>query len=222
MDRPQGYSEEEKIKILYEKSLRDIRELTTRMESTAAVVQAAAEEVNAGRSESFEKNHELVKKYVQALADFTNKHLAHMAEVNKRADELLDIKIQAGIEELASATRRAREDMRDAILKERNEATVGIRVVVATVVKEEITKIDEAVRTIEPTLNEYASRVGKLISDLDKHAAAANIKIQSARSDAGYVLVNEVNAQLKKLCIATALAGGAGATIVLIISKLVF
>jgi len=148
-----AYSEEEKIKILYEQSLRDIRDLTTRMESTAAVVQAAAAEVNAGRSESFEKNQELVKKYGQQLADFTNKHLACMVEVNNEAAEHLNIKIRAGIDEIASTTRRAREDMRNNTLKERNEATVGIRVVVSTVVKEEINIFIKIAFSGDPFLN---------------------------------------------------------------------
>lgn len=62
-----GHTAEEKIKILYEDSLSDIRELTGRMELMTAAVVAAAQEVNNGKTILHKQNENFLMQQIAAV-----------------------------------------------------------------------------------------------------------------------------------------------------------
>lgn len=87
-----GHTAEEKIKILYEDSLNDIRGLTDRMESLTAAVVAAAETVNAGKATLSRQNEQFlidVKTIKEAVGQIAVKNGAGKEEVKRTVEEVL-------------------------------------------------------------------------------------------------------------------------------------
>jgi len=62
-----GHSAEERIKILYEDSLQEIRELTNRMEAIATSITAAANQINNGKTVMRAESEKLLVKAVEEI-----------------------------------------------------------------------------------------------------------------------------------------------------------
>jgi hypothetical protein len=99
-----GHTAEEKIKILYEDSLADIRELTGRMESFSATVVAAAEKVSNGKSILHGQNEQLlidqVKKIKEAVGQIVGLENNMSAAIVNQTHTLLQ-PVLASIEAVA-------------------------------------------------------------------------------------------------------------------------
>jgi hypothetical protein len=87
-----GHSAEEKIKILYEDSLADIRDLTGRMESMTDAVVAAAEKVNSGKSILHSQNEKFlsdVNKVLVAVEKIAKQNAAEKSVISNAVHEVL-------------------------------------------------------------------------------------------------------------------------------------
>lgn len=87
-----GHSSEEKIKILYEDSLNDIRDLTNRMESMSSAVVSAAEKVAQGKTDLVRQREQFmndVGTIKEAVVKIAGKNDAGKAEVSEAVHEIL-------------------------------------------------------------------------------------------------------------------------------------
>jgi len=87
-----GHSSEEKIKILYEDSLNDIRDLTSRMESMVPAVVSAAEKVAQGKTDLARQREQFmndVGTIKEAVVKIAGKNDAGKAEVSAAVHEIL-------------------------------------------------------------------------------------------------------------------------------------
>lgn len=87
-----GHSSEEKIKILYEDSLNDIRDLTNRMESMSSAVVSAAEKVAQGKTDLVRQREQLmndVDTIKEAVVKIACKNGVGKAEVSAAVHEIL-------------------------------------------------------------------------------------------------------------------------------------
>ena len=66
-----AYSEEEKIKILYEDSLQEIRKVVNQIESVAAIIVAAADTVAGGKQILHSRNEKFLMDQVKHITDAT-------------------------------------------------------------------------------------------------------------------------------------------------------
>lgn len=84
----QGHSTEEKLQIMYEDSLRDIRDLATRMESVAGTINVAVNEFNKGKAGLRAENEKIL--------------MATIAEIKSTANQMSGVQ-----ENIASAAANA-------------------------------------------------------------------------------------------------------------------
>lgn len=87
-----SHTAEEKIKILYEDSLRDVRDLTNRMESMTATLVAATETVTSGKNILFRQNEQLlndINEIKKAAGKIASQNGAKKEDVSAAVHEIL-------------------------------------------------------------------------------------------------------------------------------------
>lgn len=84
-----GHSSEEKIKILYEDSLREIRELSNRITAVGKVVAAAANQLDKRETILREDNERLLLETVETLKVSVNEVIGVQESVNKTATKVV-------------------------------------------------------------------------------------------------------------------------------------
>lgn len=84
-----GHTSEEKIKILYEDSLREIRELSNRITAVGKVVAAAANQLDKRETILREDNERLLLETVETLKGSVNKVIGVQESLNKTATKVV-------------------------------------------------------------------------------------------------------------------------------------
>jgi hypothetical protein len=105
-----GHSAEEKIKILYEDSLKDIHELTGRMETMTEMVVVAAKTVANGKTVLHKQNEaflmDRIKEITTAVAELRGMESAMQLAVKNQADVVIKPLVDSLSEQVKELTKK--------------------------------------------------------------------------------------------------------------------
>lgn len=215
----QGYSEAEKLKLLYADSLEDIRELMERIEAVRISIVEASRAAGEAQLLAFDRNEMQLQNYAQALAKFTNDHAERLSALTQQ---------QIGALQGAGETEQKKFLGYTGSL--RNNLVRDLGATLTKIVETELGKVNAIVHEFGPALAGYSSRIAQLVSDLDRYenraaglvqdaskGASAEAAKQLATATTGHM--GRLYAQLWVFCGVSALVGGFVATAVHVLWK---
>lgn len=194
-----AHSAEEKIKILYEDSLKDIRELTGRMEAISELVVGASQRASEAQVVAFERNEAQLQSYQAALAEQINRLPEALTRVAAGfASELKAIATDQR-ENLIKANQAAITDMQRHALSLRNKVAKDIADDVQKTWRSESNNLAAVVDKYGPALDSYTERVAALTRNLGGAADGMGQKMLGAHAGAVKAMETAIDTKVSNI-----------------------
>lgn len=212
-----SYSAEEKIRVLYEDSLADIRDLTTRIEAIGEMIAGASRTVAEAQVVAFDRNEAQLQSYQAALAEQVNRLPEALTKIAAGFAVNLKAMSDSQLENMVKANQAAITEFQRHALSIRNKTARDIADDVLKTLSAESAKLTLITDKFGPALVSYNEQVAGLTRALGGLSEGTAQKVTGAHIGAVKAMESAIDGKLSNvrdyLWSFVAVAAGVGAVV---------